>query len=411
MHSRIYTHCNDNKLLDEKQGGFRPNHSTISTTSFYLNDLYLAMNNNETTIAVYIDGMKAFDTVNHKILLDKLQFFGIKGKCADWLKEYLNNRKQCTIANNVVSKQEAITCGVPQGSVCGPLLFLLYINDISKSLKNCKVSLYADDTVLYYSSNDLNHPKTVVQTDLNELSKWCSKNKLTINCKKTKYCVYGMRSIVKKSKTIDMILSLNESILERVCSYKYLGFILDDQLSFNKHMSEMIGTVSHKLYLLSRIRRYLNKEACILIFKTMVLSILEYGDIIYAGATKANMDRIDKPFYRGLRICDASNIAINQNQLCEECTIVPLEKRREAHLLLFMHKQSHKTELLKQTNIRTRLHAAPVFATYKPNNEKAKQNVLYRGASAWNVLPSFDRNLNFDDFKLKVKREILKIVY
>ena len=113
--------------------------------------IYLTMNNNEITIAAYIDAMKAFDTVNHNILLKKLQYFGIKGKCADWFKEYLKERKQCTIANDIISSKP-ITCGVPQGSVCGPLLFLFYINDISRSLKNCKVSLYADDTVLYYSS-------------------------------------------------------------------------------------------------------------------------------------------------------------------------------------------------------------------------------------------------------------------
>ena len=348
VHNRVYNHCEINKLLDDKQRGFRPGHSTISTTSFFLNDLYSAMNNNEATIAVYIDAMKAFDTVNHKILIDKLRFFGIKGRCANWLKDYLNNRKQCTIANGIISELQLIKCGVPQGSVCGPLLFLLYINDISNSLKKCKVSLYADDTVLYYSSNNLDLAIQTVQKDLLELSNWCSINKLTINCKKTKYCIYGMRSIVKKSKNVDILLSLNNVILDRVCSYKYLGFILDDQLNLNKHVSEMVNIVSHKLYLLSRIRRYLTKNACITVFKTMVLSIMEYGDIIYAGTSKRNLDKIDKLFYRGLRICDASNLVLSKNQLCKECNIVLLDKRRDVHLLLFMHKQQSKIELLKK---------------------------------------------------------------
>ena len=365
------------------------------------------MNNNETTIAIYIDAMKAFDTVNHEILLKKLKHFGLKGKCAKWLKNYLSERKQCTIANDTVSNLEIITCGVPQGSVCGPLLFLLYINDITKSLKNCKVSLYADDTVLYYSSHNLNQAITIVQEDLVKLSQWCNKNRLTINCKKTKYCVYGMRSVIKKSKTIDMILSLNNTVLERVCSYKYLGFILDDQLNFNKHMSEMINIVSHKLYLLSRIRRYLTTEACILVFKTMVLSIMEYGDIIYAGTSKMNLDKIENLFYRGLRICDGSFVAKSRMQLCTETNITTLDKRRNVHLLLFMHKQCNKVELLKKTKFRTRLHKAPVFKTYKPNNEKARQNIIYRSANAWNILPSYVRNYDFKDFKNKLKRDML----
>ena len=125
----------------------------------------------------------------------------------------------------MISQGELITCGVPQGSVCGPLLFLLYINDFSKVLSHCKVSLYADDTVLYYSANEIDDVVACVQNDLSSLSNWCNRNRLTINCKKTKYCLYGMRSIIKKSKKLDTIISLNNTVLEKVCSYKYLGFI------------------------------------------------------------------------------------------------------------------------------------------------------------------------------------------
>ena len=270
----------NNNLLDSKQGGFRPGHSTISTTAFYINDLYEAMNKNELTISVYIDAMKAFDTVNHEILLKNIKYFGIIGKNARWIENYLSDRKQCTYANNKLSDEDIITCGVPQGSVCGPLLFLLYINDISKVLSNCKVSLYADDTVLYYSGKNMEDVVKVIQADLIRLKSWCNRNRLTINCKKTKYCVYGMRSIVKKSKSQDMIISLSNTVLEKVCSYKYLGFILDDQLNFNKHITEMIKLVSHKLYLLSRIRKYLTGNASLIIFKTMILSLIELVKII-----------------------------------------------------------------------------------------------------------------------------------
>ena len=403
VHNRLYSHCNDNNLLDKKQGGFRPNHSTVSTTALYINDIYEAMNNHAITLSVYIDAKKAFDTVNHSILFKKLEYFGIIGKNAKWLKNYLSDRKQCTVANNIVSSEELITCGVPQGSVCGPLLLLLYINDISTILQNCKVSLYADDTVIYYSDSTLEEAIPKVQQDLNLLSDWCNRNRLTINCNKTKYCVYGMRSIVKKSKNIDTLLSLNGTVLEKVCSYKYLGFILDDQLNFNKHISEITKIVSHKLYLLSRIRKYITKSACICIFKTMVLSLIEYGDIIYAGSSQNNVDKLSKLFYRGLRICDNSNInRLTKNLLCKDCYISPLETRRDVHLLLFMHKQLSNEELLKTSNIRTRLHQAPVYKLYKPNNKKVKQNIVYRGAFMWN---SCERNKDFNTFKSKLIRD------
>ena len=166
VHNRIYTHCNNNNRLDKKQGGFRPNHSTVSTTALYINDIYEAMNNDELTISVYIDAMKAFDTVNHNILIKKLEYFGIIGKNKSWVENYLTNRKQCTIANDKVSNEQLITYGVPQGSVCGPLLFLLYINGISKVLKKCKVSLYADDTVLYLSAPNVENAIPAIQEDL-----------------------------------------------------------------------------------------------------------------------------------------------------------------------------------------------------------------------------------------------------
>ena len=347
-HNRIYIHCENNNILDDRQGGFRPGHSTAQTTTLFLNDIYTAINNNETTIAIYIDAMKAFDTVNHQILLKKAEKYGITGKVLDWLGDYLNERYQCTIANNICSEQKLITCGVPQGSVCGPLLFLLYINDIACIMKNCKVSLYADDTVLYVTNEDINVAISDIQEDLNNLAAWCDRNKLTINSKKTKYCIYGSRSVIRKSKLKDISLSLNNYILDRVCSYKYLGFILDDHLNFNKHISELCKHITHKLYLISKVRKYITTEACITIFKTMILALFEYGDIIYSGTSCENLKKIDKLFYRGLRICTGSQIAYNKFELCNTCKIAPLKYRRHMHLLLFMHRHKEIENLLKK---------------------------------------------------------------
>ena len=398
VHDRIYTYCNANGLLEERQGGFRPKHSTVSTTAYFINDLYKAMNEKEVSIAVFIDAMKAFDTVNHEILLEKLKKIGISGKNHNWIKNYISGRNQCTVANDTMSQKRLITCGVPQGSVCGPLLFLLYINDITSSLKNCKVSLYADDTVVYVSHSNIQTALQLLQHDLNLLNVWCSKNKLTINCKKTKYCVFGMRSTVKKSYNIDTIISLNNTVLDRVCSYKYLGFILDDRLNFNKHISELCNLLTHKLYLLSKIRRYLTKDACIKVFKSMILSLIEYGDIIYEGTTAKNLENISKLFYRGLRICCMAQDKMEKSELCHECNLSPLKTRRDVHLLIFMHKQLYNRELLRQSKYNTRLHTAPVYKLYKPKNEKAKQNILYRGAMSWNALSAIHRNKEFVAF-------------
>ena len=405
IHKRIYTYLDNNSLLDHRQGGFRPEYSTAKTCSHFVNDLYTAMNNNKFTIAVFIDAMKAFDTVNHSILLKKMYKLGIKGKILDWVKNYLTERYQRTIANNIISKEKLITCGVPQGSVLGPLLFIIYINDISKAINNSKVSLYADDTVIYISHSDYMTAVHLIQNDLAGVHAWCDSNKLTINCKKTKFCLYGMRSIIRKGKMLDITLSLNNQILEQVCSYKYLGLILDEHLNYNKHIKEMNKLVAHKLYLMSKIRKYITEIACINIFKTMVLSLIEYCDIIYAGTSQGNLSNIDNLFYRGLRICVNNQAHLSKNELLTNCKISPLKDRRLSHLLIFMSKEKTNQNLLKLARIKTRLHLAPVFNTYKPNNEKARANVIYRGAIEWNNLPSIERNLNLDEFKVKQKRK------
>ena len=138
----------------------------------------------------------------------------------------------------------------------------------------------------------------------------------------------------------------------------------------------------------------------------MVLSVIEYGDTIYSGTSVGNLNKIDKLFYRGLRICMGQGLVLNKEELCTECSISTLAKRRDIHLLLYMHKQSTNKDLLKPCSINTRLHNAPVFWQYKPINEKARLNVLYRGALLWNGLPANKRNMNFNDFKKWLKKEM-----
>ena len=214
-----------------------------------------------------------------------------------------------------------------------------------------------------------------------------------------------MKSNIKKSNNIDTILSLNNTRLDRVCSYKYLGFILDDRLNFNKHINEICNIVTHKLYLLSKIRKYLTQNACIKLFKSMILSLIEYGDIVYEGTSAKNLDNISRLFYRGLRICCMNQGKLSKYDLCVQCTISPLDVRRDVHLLLFMHKQLYKKELIKEGNYNTRLHQAPVFNVYKPNNEKAKQNILYRGAISWNALLAEHRNTELNAFASWIKHD------
>ena len=157
---------------------------------------------------------------------------------------------------------------------------------------------------------------------------------------------------------------------------------------------------------MAKIRKCITVEACINIFKTMILSLIEYGDIVHNGALQLNLNNIEKLFYRGLRICLNTNNYTTREELLHACNIASLSNRHDCHLLLFMHKQKTNANLLKPKAVNTRLHDAPVFSTYKPNNEKAKCNVNYKGATKWNELNSISRYLDFSDFKTLQKNAL-----
>ena len=383
IHDRMLHHLETNHYLDIKQGGFRKNNSTINTITYFTNDIFNSMNKKELTIATYIDMAKAFDTVNHEILLKKLQKLGFTGNLLKLLQNYLTNRRQSTSANGYVSELENITCGIPQGSTVGPLMYIIYVNDIISSIKSCKYYLYADDTVIYTSGN-LDLCTQRITEDLSLFKLWCNRNKLTLNVKKTKYTIFGLKS--KTKRIFDHSLFIDNIKIDRVHSYKYLGITLDMNLSFNRHLENLIKTISYKALLLAKIRKYITQEVALQIYKTMILPIMEYGDILYDGSNQKLTGKLQVLQNRCLRTCLLPNQHLPTIRLHEIGSIANLKMRREMHLQLYMFKQKSNVNIVNNRKVCTRMHDAIVFTTFKPNSEKYKRNVLYKGALAWNSL-------------------------
>ena len=227
---------------------------TIDTTAELTDDIMLQMNDSSCTLATFIDFRKAFDTVNHNILLNKIDRLGIHGKTFVWLTSYLYDRCQCTLANGIRSAQLPITCGVPQGSILGPLLFLIYVNDITYNITNSNTKLYADDTVIYASSKTVNDAFQRVQNDLLALASWCNLNQLTININKTKAVLFGTKKFTNNNNLPQ--IRIGGELVHYVKDYKYLGVTLDCRLNFEKYAYLISKLVSHKLYLLGKIRGF-----------------------------------------------------------------------------------------------------------------------------------------------------------
>ena len=381
---------------------------TISNeTVKFINDIFNAINTRQITIATFIDMAKAFDTVNHEILIKKLDKLGFTGNLLKLLQNYLENRKQSTMTNGYTSKSKNIICGIPQGSTVGPLLFILYINDISSVLKHCKYQLYADDTVLYISGQVENISDSV-NTDLVNFKNWCNQNKLTINVKKTKCVFFGLKSQVKHIDTHE--ICIDNKLIDRVSSYKYLGVTLDATLNYNAHLKNCISLASHKVFLLSKIRKYITFEAANRMYKTMILPIVEYGDILYDGSNQKLLGKLQTLQNRGLRLIYYKQYHVPIILLNEVCGVAKLELRRKMHLLLYMYKQKSNVDILNSRIINTRMHDALVFITNKPNSEKYKNNVLFKGPILWNSRTVEERNIqSYETLKNILKKEILKL--
>ena len=409
VHLTISRHLEDNNLLTENQGGFRKNRSTTSTIVALTDNILKAMNDSKITVATFIDLRKAFDTINHTVLLRKIEHSGIGGTLLEWCKSYLSHRTQSTFANGVKSDSLMVTCGVPQGSVLGPLFFLLYVNDMTEYVKDANINLYADDTVIYVQGKKACDCSLRIQTALNKFSQWCDMNALHINASKTKTMVFGTSKKLKKLGNVTT--KIGAVMIRQVPSYKYLGVTLDSTLSFKLHLSNVIRTVSHKLYVLSKIRKYLTERASVLIYKTMVLPYLDYADIIYNKACLQDLEKLQRLQNRALKIC-LKVIKFAETETIHRRTKVPLlSNRRKEHLLNFMYKRKDLGLYLQTPARETRSADAPKFVLPTPYLQCYKGSIEFAGAKAWNDMPTSLRlTPNYLSFRNKIHRELLNTV-
>ena len=408
-HKKIITFLEINNILSNKQSGFRKGFSTASAVADLTDDLFSANNDSEMSIAVFVDVRKAFDTVHHDILCKKLERYGLRGKVLDWCMNYLTNRCQHTVANNVKSEVAPLDYGVPQGSVLGPLFFIMYVNDLERALQGVKVRLYADDTVIYASGSKVEQVVSRLQLYLNRLHKWCCSNKLTLHPGKTKMVIFGTRQMLRRVRTNPVNLFLSGKLIQNVPTYKYLGFELDATLNYKSHIAEILKKVMHKRSMLSKIMPFLTTEVALLLYKSMILPYFDYCDIVYQSACLGDLDKLQRLQNKCLKTCLGLHRLTDTGRVHVLGKSARLPERRRAHLCNFMYSRLTKSDLVDKRDIRTRNHDAPVFHVVFPHNETFKRSVLYSGALTWNNLPVETRRIDSQlAFKSKQKR-LLKI--
>ena len=384
------------------QNGFRKAKSTSNAVSTFLDDIILNLNASNTSVVAYLDFRKAFDTIDHKILLDKLSASGIGDKLVGLLENYLTNRKQKTKIFNTFSDLKSVNIGVPQG----PTMFIVYFNDLPVKLAHSRVIMYADDTVLYCSGAANKSLRKRFQEDLNQVQHWCSCNRLTLNVKKTKIMTF--MSDHKRKQYEKFRFYMKGLVVEEVDRYRYLGTIIDNKLSVDPQYTKLAQILGLKLRTFGRIRRYLTTNAALTVYRSTILPIIDYNDHYQLLWNSEKLHRLQKLQNWGLRIVYSNELpTLNESELHSESGILELKNRRILHLLGIMYHRSTKDAYLDRREIHTRQFDKIKFKVMTPVVKKAFKSPNYLGAKLWDMLPrDTQRAGNFAEFKYKIKCEV-----
>ena len=389
VHFQLTDYLEKNSLLAEIQHGFRSNHSTIHSVAQFTNYISTKQDIGLPTLATYIDFKKAFDCVQHPTLLKKLKRLNFGDKIVGWVESYLSSRLQRVYANDVYSTYLTVSQGVPQGSVLGPLFYIIYANDLVDTIKHCKVALYADDTVLYIANSNFDLSVSRMQKDIDSISAWCNTNGIFVNTGKSKVMTLGSKYALKRIPAFQ--INLGGVPLQNVSTYKYLGITIDCNLNYNLHVNKIVATVSNKLKQFQRMRSFLNVRAALLVYKSMMLPILEYGDVLLTATTVKNRKRLQVLQNKGLRCALGLGYETSTEELHTEANLLMLKHRRELHVINFMYgtaiRDHNSKSALITSRIVTRSQKKRLLKVKRPKTERFKRSLAYSGPTKWNALP------------------------
>ena len=416
INTRIVKYFEENDIFYEHQYGFRHGYSTKLSLINLINQITQYTDEGRATIGVFIDFAKAFDTINHSILFKKLEHYGIRGIVLQLFKNYLTNRKQFVVYDDMKSTHKSITCGVPQGSVLGPTLFLLYINDLPNSSKYFNFRLFADDSNLFHTFklNEGNIDLTDVSRNLQAVVSWCNSNKLTINVNKTKYILFKNR---RKTLRVSGQLLVSKTILESVESTYFLGICIDKNLTWKKHIDNVCNMLSKKVGMLYRIRNFVSRNILITLYNAFILPHITYGLEVWGASLKTFLNPILLLQKRISRVITFKEYTHHSAPLFFELKILDVFKQYRYQICIFMHDLINSR--LPHTVIDycsflehpydTRNKEKGNLKVEKVHTNIGKQSISYSGSFNWNKLPVNFKNITRRNMFCRVlKQELLK---
>ena len=415
MFNRLYNYLEKSNILYHKQFGFRKNHSTEHAVIDLANQILQGFENNCYTLEIFLDLSKAFDTVNHKILIYKLRNYGVVHSNLKWLQCYLENRKQGVPYDLTCSPFESISCGVPQGSILGPLLFLVYINDIFLSSKILNYTIFADDTNVFFSDSNLKNIFYYVNAELIYLNEWFIANKLSLNIEKT-YILFAKPS---KSENLPLKLpelTINNIKIKRVFSMKILGINFDEHLNWKSQIKLVENKVSKTMGIMYRTKHLLNKICLKNLYFSFIHSHINYCNIAWANNHSSFLKNIYTKQKQASRLVLGADRYESAKPLLKEINALNVYELNIYHNLLFMFKLQnelipkyfYKSFSLINHKYETR-HSINNYYIPPTSLKKSDFSITCRGPRLWKSV--LDENMkkikSIDIFKRTIKKHLL----
>jgi hypothetical protein len=430
---QLTNHLELNNLLYQHQYGFQKNKSTEHNLIHLTNSIFDALNEKKYCIGLFLDLKKAFDVCSHEILLKKLKKYGIVGTTHAWFRSYLMNRKQKVDINGTLSSTKTFNISVIQGSILGPILFLIYINDLYTA-SSLQKFMFADDTACTASNRNLNELIITVNTELKKIARWFRANKMAVNVSKTKFMLFHTRG-----KPIDQHIDITYDDNEPNCddpqrihpverfhskhlnpacrAYKILGIYIDDQLTFDSHTQHIISKLNCSLYCINRVKHFLPPAALRSLYFALIHSHISYCPIITSCASNTNIQKITRIQKKAVRIISNKQYREHTAPIFRSLKILTYQQLSVYSKLNFMHSVIYNycppsfIDIWKPNNERNEipnLRNADQLAIPHPRIELFKKSPLYSLPKLWNSLDDTKFQNNKTTFRISIKDKLFE---
>ena len=410
---QLISYLEEHQFISSDQSTYLKRHSTQTSLHRVIDDFLENVNDDMITGVCFLDISKCFDTIDHSLLLQKLCMYGIKETELNWFTSYLHNRKQAVFCHGKLSKFLDIKTGVPQGSVLGPYMFLLFINDVTSYLTEGSVTnLFADDSSIYAVGNNIEEVRSKLQVCLDNLSYWYHRNKLKINGNKSQIMLVGTRAQLRALNMDDFTITFEQQPLELVNQAKYLGIYISCDLTWEKHISHLCKQLYFCISMLRGLRKILNEAQLLKIYKSYVQPKFDYGITIWGCTSESNLKKVQRIQNLAARIITGNfdYINVRGEDLVMYLKLQNIRQRRDYFLACLMFKAIHGlTPYYLSDNVtmnvdvngyNTRSTENMNIYVPRPRKEIFRNSFAYQGGVTWNALPEYVKESpDFESFK------------